>query len=761
MTFFLFKSVKHMDTLFIHSSEVAACIGEHRYKKRWEAFQSIFERYKYGQEYKKAIERNRKLGVTIISKEERFKNVLTSNDQLKQEAQSLLSKEIKTSEDLKHTIEEFEEHLVTKEQDFKQKKQSLKTHVLEKAQQKSDLDAQITRLKKQEQLIDQEILINESQSKDCESLITNLKSVQSQLQSIIQSKDQVSTELNQVSIELSNTEHAWNDFKETKKELISQKQTQFGKQKEDTLISSHALGAISENNSKYYKKLISSQPFEWGIGGKIDGLRDGELIEIKNRKSHIYDPLPVYDVIQLQCYIQILDLSKATLIQSLATENNTFVTKETVLQRDNTYWNETIIPKLTEFVHAFYVFVNDPLQQDRFLQTSDNRKSVLLNSFIKSATKQMIVSTKPAESKKTLHKRLTKKDMEFDVSPSKKQKTTSTSSHLITSAINVLDVCKNGLPSVETEIGDVSKDPIDAMDALMDSTIAIKNINPITTTKEINMPVTSNTSDQSSDVTNPSDVTKPSDNSKPAPIVACFFETPELQMAAVDCSVPLYKLVPDTWVSVLNSQFNLEYFKQLTAFVDQDYKTFLVHPPRSKIFTALEKCPFDKTKVVILGQDPYIHTGEAMGMSFSVPKGVKFPRSLKNIYEELKADVNITPTTGDLTSWADQGVLLLNTVLTVRDSKSDSHAGKGWEQFTNHIIRQISERLPHVVFLLWGGKAQSKKPLINTSKHTILETSHPSPLSYTRGFQGCKHFSKTNEALKQHGQTPIDWNVSL
>jgi uracil-DNA glycosylase len=436
------------------------------------------------------------------------------------------------------------------------------------------------------------------------------------------------------------------------------------------------------------------------------------------------------------------------LIQSLATENNTFITKETVLQRDDTYWNETIVPKLTEFVRAFYVFVNDPLLQDRFLQTSDNRKSVLLNSFIKSATKQTVASnTQTTESKKTNrgNKRSSKKGMESDAQPSKKQKTTPTGSHLITSAINVSDVCKDDILPVVNELVNVSHDPIDAMDALMDSTIAIKNIKPIKTVKSTN----------SSSMNNISDI------AKPAPIVACFFETPELSISAVDCSVPLYKLVPDTWASVLDSQFNLEYFKQLTSFVDQDYKTFIVYPPRPKIFTALEKCPFEQVKVVILGQDPYIHTGEAMGMSFSVPKGVKFPRSLKNIYEELKSDVNVTPTTGDLTAWANQGVLLLNTVLTVRDSKSDSHAGKGWEQFTNHIIRQISEQRPHVVFLLWGGKAQSKKPLINTSKHTILETSHPSPLSYTRGFQGCKHFSKANEALKQHGQTPIDWNVSL
>jgi uracil-DNA glycosylase len=134
---------------------------------------------------------------------------------------------------------------------------------------------------------------------------------------------------------------------------------------------------------------------------------------------------------------------------------------------------------------------------------------------------------------------------------------------------------------------------------------------------------------------------------------------------------------------------------------------------------------------------------------------------LKNIFDELKNDVGATPVTGDLSSWANQGVLLLNTVLTVRDSKSDSHAGKGWEQFTNHIIRQVSEHHSHVVFLLWGNKAQTKKNLINLSKHTVLETSHPSPLSYTRGFQGCKHFSKTNEALLKHNQQPIDWNVVL
>lgn len=708
-----------MDSLFIHSSEVAACIGEHKYKKRWEAFQNVFERYKYGQEYKKAIERNRKLGISVTSKQERVQSILSNNTQLKDTVKDFLTKEVTTSDELKQSIDEFEDRLVTQEQVFKEKKQELKTQVVEKMKTQNELDMQISHLKKQRQRIDEEIMINESQSKNCDVLVESLQAVQTQIEALQKTKNQEESNLNQASVELQTVETTWTNFKETKKDMISQKQTEFGKQKEESLISSQVLGSISENNSKYYKKVLSTLPFVWGVGGKIDGLRDGELIEIKNRKSHIYDPLPNYDVIQLQCYMQILDLSKATLIQSLATENNTFVTKETVLHRDDAMWKDIIVPKLTEFVNTFYGFIHDPLLQDQFLQTPDNRKSVLLNSFMKSLTKKKNLKTDHATAKKSLVS---------ESRPSKKQKTIILNVHRVAE--------QEGKKSNNTE-AKINPDPLDAMDELMESTMSVKK--------------------------RPEPPMEIMDKKVQTPFVplACFFESPDMKLSPVDCSTPLHKLVPSTWSSKLESQFDLDYFKHLASFVDQDYKTFLVYPARTQLFTALEKCPFYQVKVVILGQDPYIHSGEAMGMSFSVPKGVKFPRSLKNIFEELKSDVGVNPTTGDLTCWATQGVLLLNTVLTVRDSKSDSHAGKGWEQFTTYIIRKLSEDRPHIVFLLWGGKAQTKKHLIDGSKHTILETSHPSPLSYTRGFQGCKHFSKTNEALSRHQQTPIDWNVRL
>jgi uracil-DNA glycosylase len=184
-----------------------------------------------------------------------------------------------------------------------------------------------------------------------------------------------------------------------------------------------------------------------------------------------------------------------------------------------------------------------------------------------------------------------------------------------------------------------------------------------------------------------------------------------------------------------------------------------VVPKKDQIFRALELCPLHKVKVVVLAQDPYHGPGQANGLAFSVNKGTDLPPSLKNIFKELKDDLGIENTHGDLTKWAEQGVLLLNSVLTTELNKPGAHFGKGWEVYTDTIIRQVSDERDKVIFLLWGKKAQEKKSLINTEKHVILEASHTSPLSANDSFLGCKHFSKVNDILNAHGLEPIDWSV--
>ncbi len=216
--------------------------------------------------------------------------------------------------------------------------------------------------------------------------------------------------------------------------------------------------------------------------------------------------------------------------------------------------------------------------------------------------------------------------------------------------------------------------------------------------------------------------------------------------------------ISEQWDSILEEQFSSPEYLKLREFLKTEYSTRTVYPSMYDIFNSMKLTPFDDVKVVLLGQDPYHNQGQAMGLSFSVPKGVAQPPSLVNIFKELKAELGIDPPQhGDLTGWAKQGVLLLNTVLTVREHQANSHKGMGWESFTDSIIKKISDNKQGVVFLLWGGNARSKKPLIDTKKHLILECAHPSPLSAYNGFFGCGHFIKTNEYLKANGKTPINW----
>ena len=212
------------------------------------------------------------------------------------------------------------------------------------------------------------------------------------------------------------------------------------------------------------------------------------------------------------------------------------------------------------------------------------------------------------------------------------------------------------------------------------------------------------------------------------------------------------------WKARLADEFEKPYFKQLTDFVKQEYREGVVYPPGASIFNAFHCCPFERTKVVILGQDPYHEPGQAHGLCFSVGEGVPFPPSLVNIFKEIAADTATPPpSSGDLTRWAVQGVLLLNATLTVRAHQAGSHQNKGWETFTDAVIHRLAESRKHIVYLLWGAYAQRKGAFIDKSRNLVLQSVHPSPLSAYRGFFGNRHFSQTNDYLMSCGQTPIEW----
>lgn len=216
--------------------------------------------------------------------------------------------------------------------------------------------------------------------------------------------------------------------------------------------------------------------------------------------------------------------------------------------------------------------------------------------------------------------------------------------------------------------------------------------------------------------------------------------------------------IEESWKEILGTTFDQPYFQNLVAYVKDEYSKGKVFPPGKDIFNAFDYCPVDQVKVVILGQDPYHGDGQAHGLSFSVKPGVPFPPSLMNIFKEIKADLGKDmPPNGDLSRWAKQGVFLLNATLTVRAHQAGSHQKKGWEEFTDSVIRSISQEREDVVFLLWGAYAQKKADLIDSNKHLILKAPHPSPLSAHRGFLGCRHFSKANEYLSSKGIDPIVW----
>ncbi|MBR3626351.1 MAG: uracil-DNA glycosylase [Bacteroidaceae bacterium] len=216
--------------------------------------------------------------------------------------------------------------------------------------------------------------------------------------------------------------------------------------------------------------------------------------------------------------------------------------------------------------------------------------------------------------------------------------------------------------------------------------------------------------------------------------------------------------IEESWRQRLQTEFDKPYFEALTDFVRMEYRRGRCYPPGKLIFNAFNLCPFDQVKVVLIGQDPYHEPGQAMGLCFSVNDGIPFPPSLQNIFKEIHDDTGASvPASGNLTRWAQQGVMLLNATLTVREHQAGSHQGHGWETFTDAVIKVLAEQREHLVFILWGSYAQRKGAFIDRNRHLVLQSAHPSPLSAYRGFFGNKHFSQANEYLKAHGVEPIRW----
>ena len=220
--------------------------------------------------------------------------------------------------------------------------------------------------------------------------------------------------------------------------------------------------------------------------------------------------------------------------------------------------------------------------------------------------------------------------------------------------------------------------------------------------------------------------------------------------------------LPNEWSNALQDETEKDYFKELCTFVEDEYNSNVIYPPKEDVFNALKYTSLEDVKVVILGQDPYFNEKQAHGLCFSVKLGVDVPPSLRNIYTELETDLGLVrPNNGYLTKWAKQGVLMLNTVLTVRAENPNSHQGKGWEKFTDAIIRKLNEQDRPIVYMLWGKPAQTKIKMLNNPNHLILKAPHPSPLSAYRGFFGCKHFSTANDYLEKNGLLPIDWQIEI
>ena len=396
-------------SFLFHCSEVAACIGDNKYKKRWEAFESIFKRIQGGKYYTEAVDRLAKLGFRVLTTNEKIDNISKNaqHTDVKSMVDDFLQKPAQTSHDLRQAIDTFELNMIAEEKCFKDQKCSLKSLLQ-------------TQLSEEEHLVreyEQIINLNENRKHQViqehhhqSDLFPYMPAIVTTTQGDVplgkDEIDKMQQELSELQANRKSTaakllshEKEWSDFKVAKSELIRQKQTAFGREKEDVLIQSGSIGSITSNNAELYTAVLGSEPIQWGICGRIDGFRNGELVEIKHRKSHIYNPLPIYDVIQVHCYMQILGLEKATLIQSLALGDGTFQTDETTILRDDTYWHEHILPGLKTMVACLDDFCRDSLLQDQFFQTSNAKRTFLMNKMLKKHENCKRTKTTPKISK--------------------------------------------------------------------------------------------------------------------------------------------------------------------------------------------------------------------------------------------------------------------------------------------------------------------------------------------------------------------------
>jgi uracil-DNA glycosylase len=293
----------------------------------------------------------------------------------------------------------------------------------------------------------------------------------------------------------------------------------------------------------------------------------------------------------------------------------------------------------------------------------------------------------------------------------------------------------------------------DARSKVLNSTSQSEVVNSTSQSEVINSTSQSETPDFTlSEALNSTPPTNLTLDSTPSSSVNCTLEENEFLALEIE-------QLPAEWMKVLHQELTKPYFRRLKEFLAEEQRRHTVFPPPSLIYSWTQ-CAFSTLKVVIIGQDPYHNFKQAMGLCFSVPRGTTVPPSLLNIYKELTKDVPfVAPAHGDLTSWSQKGVLLLNTALTVRAHEPASHSGRGWEQFTDAVIRAVSKERTNIVFILWGNHAQKKASMIDRKRHLVLMGVHPSPLSASRGFFGCRHFSKANEYLSSHGRTPIDWQL--
>ena len=411
----------------IYASEISVCVGENRYKKRWEGFLSVFSRIDNGVKYEKAMKRLNKLGVEVQTEKEITQAVICQDPCMSVCVKEFLDSSVTNSVHLDQVITGFEETLTKREIELKEDKIKAKNIIGQVSEELTAVDREIGDLNKKLDPIRNELsiyeLMNEfvtDKNEDWKVLRQKEKNLEKQIDEKIQKSEELMKKQESEKEFLINHEKKLNDFKTAKKNIIGEKQQTFGKNKEKELIEKNILPNISENNSEFYSiclgeikhidnnnKSISVR--KWGVGGRIDGFRNGTLIEIKNRKSRIYDPLPSYDIIQTQSYMQILNVNEATVIQCLTLEDNEIEKKEINLQRDNTYWNDFIVKELTVFVHALNDFVNDSLLQDQFFQTIDNKKSYLMTSLLNKTKKKynltggIIEELPKAKTVKTLH----------------------------------------------------------------------------------------------------------------------------------------------------------------------------------------------------------------------------------------------------------------------------------------------------------------------------------------------------------------------